>query len=82
MVGENFEKILKLFDENSVENLNFYLFLGKFVAKNRAIGNNIIFLQQYFPVGGGFEHHPLRTPLPPPNWPLNYRNKEIGLNFQ
>ena len=52
----NFEKILKIFDENAIEKLNFYLFLGKFVAKNRNFGNNIIFLQQFFPVrGGGFE---------------------------
>ena len=47
--------------------LNFYLFLGKDVAKNRAFGNNIIFLQEFFPVrGGGFEPpnpSPLRTPL-------------------
>ena len=54
----------KIFDENSIENLNFYLFLGKFVAKNKAFGNNIIFLH-FFPVrGGGVEPHPLRTPLP------------------
>ena len=26
---ENFEKILKFFDENSIEKLNFYLFWGK-----------------------------------------------------
>ena len=50
----NFEKILEMFDENSIEKLN-YLFLGKVVAKNRAFGNNIIFLQQFFPVGGGVE---------------------------
>ena len=48
----NFEKIL---NEISIEKMNFYLFLGKHVAKNRAFGNNIIFLQQFFPVrGGGF----------------------------
>ena len=51
LVGE-IEKILKLFDENSIEKLNFYLFFGKFVAKNRNLGNNIIFLQQFFPVRG------------------------------
>ena len=48
----NFEKMLKIFDENSIEKLNFYLFLGKVVAKNRAFGNSIIFLQQIFPVRG------------------------------
>ena len=55
--GGNFEKILKIFDENSIEKLNFYLFLGKFVAKNRAFGNNIIFLQQCFLVGGVWTPH-------------------------
>ena len=25
----NFEKLLEIFDENSIENLNLYLFLGK-----------------------------------------------------
>ena len=49
----NFEKILEIFDENAIENLNFYLFLEKVVAKNRDFGNNIIFLQQFFPVRGG-----------------------------
>ena len=48
----NFEKILRFFDENSVEKLNFYLFLGKGVAKNGSFGNFIIFLQQFFPVRG------------------------------
>ena len=44
----NFAKILKSFNANSIENLNFYLFWGKFLAGNRAIGNIIVFLQQYF----------------------------------
>ena len=35
IVWGKFEKSLKIFDENSMEKLNFYLFLGKFVAKNR-----------------------------------------------
>ena len=43
---ENFEKILKFFDENSMEKWNFMIF-GKFVSKIRAIGNKIIFLQQF-----------------------------------
>ena len=42
----------KMFDENSIEKLNIYLFLGKFVAKNTNLGNNIIFV--HFS-GGGFE---------------------------
>ena len=49
----NFEKILKFFDENSIEMLNFYLFLGKDVAKNIAFGNNIIFLHFFLFEGGG-----------------------------
>ena len=59
MLG-NFENILKIFDENSIDKLNFYLFLGKFVDKNRAFGNNIIFLQQFFRLGG------LNPPPPTP----------------
>ena len=55
----NFEKILKIFDENSIEKLNFYFYLGKFVTKNRAFGNNTIFLQRFF--GFGF---------PPPGYAL------------
>ena len=50
---EMFEKILKNRGENSIEKLNFYLFLGKVVAKNTSFGNNIIFLPQFFPVRGG-----------------------------
>ena len=54
----NFEK--KIFDENSIEKLNFIMIFGIFVTKNRAFGNNTIFLQQFFRLrGGGF-------PLPPP----------------
>ena len=45
---ENFDKTLEIFAENSIEKLNFYIFLGKVVATNRAFGNNIIFLQQFF----------------------------------
>ena len=33
--------------------LKFFAIFGKFVAKNRAFGNNIIFLQQNFPISGG-----------------------------
>ena len=32
--------------------LNYYLFFGKYFAKNKAFWNNIIFLQQFFPVRG------------------------------
>ena len=63
---ENFEKILKGFNKDSIEKLNFYLFLGKIVARNRNFGNHIILLQQFFPVrGGGLNPppNPLCTPL-------------------
>ena len=48
----NYEKILKIFRENSLEKLNFYFIFyfifififRKFVTKNRAFGNNTIFL--------------------------------------
>ena len=58
IVWGKLEKILKISDENSMEKLNFYLFLGNFVAKNRTFGNNIIFLQQFFPVRGGWTPPP------------------------
>ena len=48
-----FEKIVKIFDENSMEKLHFSYFLRKSVAKNRTFGNTITFLQQVFPVRGG-----------------------------
>ena len=46
-------KFWENFDENSIENLNFLFFFRKFVTKNRAFGNNTIFLQQFFPFRGG-----------------------------
>ena len=51
----NFENMLKFFDENSLEKLNFYFtfYFGKFFTKNRAFGNNTIFLQQFFRFRGG-----------------------------
>ena len=49
LVGKFWEKF-DFFDNNSIENWLFYLFWWKFVAKNRAFGNKIIFLQQFFPV--------------------------------
>ena len=53
-------KILKIFDENSIEKCYFYF--GKFGTKNRAFGNNTIFLQHFFSVGG-FPTPLLATPL-------------------
>ena len=64
---ENLQKILKMFDENAIEKLNFDFILfyfifnfifRKFVTKNRAFGNNTIFLQQFFSVSGGFPPFP------------------------
>ena len=54
-------KILEIIDENSIEKLNFYLFLGKVVAKYIAFGKNIIFLKQFVPVQGGL-NPPLTCP--------------------
>ena len=59
----NFEKILKFFDENSIEKLNLFIFIflffsWKFVTKNIAFVNNTIFLQQFFSVSGGGEFPP------------------------
>ena len=69
----NFVKTLKIFDANSIEKLNFYfifilnfilnfIFLN-FVTKNRAFGNNTIFLQQFFSLpGAGISPFPLASP--------------------
>ena len=44
--------------------MEFLFFLGKFVTKDRAFGNNTSFLQQFFSVsGGGVSPSPLATPL-------------------
>ena len=68
----NFDKILKFFDENSIEKLNFFIFyfsffffFRKFVTKNRAFGNNTIFLQQNFQFRGGGDFPPF-----PPGYAL------------
>ena len=45
---KGFDEILKILDENSIEKLSFKVSFGKVDAKNRAFGNNIIFLQQFF----------------------------------
>ena len=53
------------FDENAIETLNFIIeFYGKYVTKNGALGNNIIFLQQFFPFRGErFQCFPLAAPM-------------------
>ena len=43
----NFEKILKFFD-NIIRKIEFLTIFGNAVAKNRAFGNNLISLQQFF----------------------------------
>ena len=50
----NFEKFSKIFDKNSIGKFSEFLTIfGKVVAKNRAFGNTIIFLLQFFPFRGG-----------------------------
>ena len=49
----NFEKILKIVEENSIEKNDFSIISGKVVAKYRALENNTRFLQQFFPISGG-----------------------------
>ena len=44
-------KILKIFDEKFNRKMEFFIIFGKFLTKNRAFGNNIIFLQ-FFRFGG------------------------------
>ena len=48
----NGQDILKFFDKNSMEKVNFFTIFRKFVTK-RAFGNNIIFSTTIFPVSGG-----------------------------
>ena len=45
----NFDKVLKEF----IRKIEFFTIFGKVDAKNRAFGNNIIFLQQFFSISGG-----------------------------
>ena len=79
----NFEKVLKIFDEVSIEKLNFYfIFIFNFifrkcVTKNRAFGNNTIFLQQFFRFrGGGISRFP-------PGYALGSDNQmEIMYSYQ
>ena len=69
---ENFENFWWKFNGK----IEFYLFLGRFVDKNRNFGNNIIFLQQFFPVRGGVEPLPL-TPMRTLRW-----NRKLQINIQ
>ena len=72
----NCENILKFFDVNSIEKLNFYFIFyfifRKFVTKNRAFGYNTSFLQQFFRFrGGGI------FPLPAPGYALDAKSSFI-----
>ena len=62
----NFEKILKIFDENSIEKLNFYfiLFFENLLLKIEPSEITPVFYN-IFSVsgGGGFPPSPLATPL-------------------
>ena len=57
------ERILKIFDENSVEKSNSYLFFGKVDPKN-SLRKQHQFSTTFFPVQTeGLNPHPMRTPL-------------------
>ena len=65
----NSEKTMKISDETSIEKFNFlflfFYFFRKFVTKNRAFGNNTIFLQQFFRFRGEGKIFPLSPWLRP-----------------
>ena len=54
----------EIFDKNSMKKLNFYLFLGKFVAKIETSEMTSFFYNNFFRFGGGVQP-PLGTPLNP-----------------
>ena len=61
-------KFCEIFDENYIEKLNLHFIFNfifrKFVTKNRAFGNNTIFLQQFIRYReGGFPPTPMGTRL-------------------
>ena len=66
IVWGKFEKILKIFCQNSMEKLSFYRFFGKSFAQNRNFGNHIIFLQHFLTVlrGGVNPPTPMLAPMP------------------
>ena len=71
----NFEKILKFFDENSIEKLNFFIFYFYFIFFSKIcyqklnFRNNTIFLQQFFRFRGGGGFPP---PFLPPGYALDF----------
>ena len=52
--------LMKILSKNSIY---FFLLFRKFVTKNRAFGNNTIFLRQFFRFRGGIPPFPFATPL-------------------
>ena len=53
---------LEIFDENTIENLIFFYFL-KLAGKNRAFGNNIIFVQHFLISGVPISLPTLAAPM-------------------
>ena len=51
LVGKS-QKILKIFDKNSIKSRILFRIFVKFVTKNRPYWNKTIFLQQFFGFGG------------------------------
>ena len=63
-IVEKFSENFESFDENKQTNFEFLINFVIFLTKNRAFGNNIIFLQQFLSVSVGFPPFPpLATPL-------------------
>ena len=73
-----FEKILKIFDENSIEKLNFIMIFGKFVTKNRASEITPFFYNNFFGFGGD---PPLPPPLNPPMLVKLFKIAKISFVF-
>ena len=72
---------MKFFDENFIEKLNFIIFFRKFVTKNRASGNNTIFLQLFrFRGGVIFPLSPWLRPCIQRLWPgwIRVRSQRIA----
>ena len=65
--------IEKTFDENSIEKLNFLLFLDKVVGKNRELWNNIIFYNN-------FSYFLRNVPYIPPEAPMSQKSAKTGLD--
>ena len=53
IVWESLRKFWQFLMKNQLKHCVFIDFLGNFVAKNRTFANNIMFLQEFFPVRGG-----------------------------